>query len=226
MRKSLGILVVALSISLCACGTASKKDSRFVGKWINLCSGESSYLDYITFNQDGTGQASFMQINSGREIPFTWEAVDEDQVSIETESYLNTITFSYDEQGRLTYDNNICVPEDSYSESRSALIEEMSEQGVSVDLDEFLNVSQQNSLKAEEKYKYIITTGYAYNISGNSVDLSPVLLSGSSIPSNSMIVYLKPDDLVKIEPKQQITVIGKVASSSYGCDLIHAFLVD
>lgn len=246
MKKTISLfLALVLCLTLCACGSKSSTSSdsttpasavaqtnpidqtAFIGKWINICAGEDNYMDYILLSEDGTGSISFRGINMGQEIDLTWEAVDEQTISATTDSYLETITLKYNSAGELKYKDNICIQEIEYPSRKTSLINEMTANAISVDPSEFIRASRENTLKVESEYsnQFVIATGYAYNISDTSINLSSIFMSGNSIPTDSVIVYLKPDDLVTLEAGQLVTVTGVVESTGYDCQLVHAFIV-
>lgn len=244
MKRLISLLMaLVMVLSLCACGgnaggnneggNAGNNQSggadltAFVGKWINLCAGEEDYLDYLVLNEDGTAAVSFRGIEFGRELSATWEATDAQTAAVTTDSFLGTISFTLNAEGELEWRNNICVREENYESVKAELVAEMVANSDVIDLKEFMNAAWSNPLKVENDYKgkFVIAVGYAYNISDVSLNLSYRQVSGSSIPSESMIVYLKPADLMTVEQGQLVTVIGVVVSTGYDCEMIHSFVI-
>lgn len=250
MKRLISLLMaMVMVLSLCACGGGNAGGNNeggnneggnagnnqsggadltaFVGKWINLCAGEEDYLDYLVLNEDGTAAVSFRGIEFGRELSATWEATDARTAAVTTDSFLGTISFTLNAEGELEWRNNICVREENYESVKAELVAEMVANSDVIDLKEFMNAAWSNPLKVENDYKgkFVIAVGYAYNISDVSLNLSYRQVSGSSIPSESMIVYLKPADLMTVEQGQLVTVIGVVVSTGYDCEMIHSFVI-
>ena len=243
MKRLISLLMaLVMVLSLCACGGGNAGGNNeggnagnnqsggadltaFVGKWINLCAGEEDYLDYLVLNEDGTAAVSFRGIEFGREISATWEAQDEKTVAVTTDSFLGTINFALNPEGKLEWRNNVCVREADYETVKADLIAEMVANSDVIDLKEFMNAAWSNPLKVENDYKgkFVIAVGYAYNISDVSLNLSYRQVSGSSIPSESMIVYLKPADLMTVEQGQLVGTVTSVTFKGMQYDIIVDF---
>ena len=241
MKRLISLLMaLVMVLSLCACGGGNAGGSNeggaqsggadlsaFVGKWINLCAGEEDYLDYLVLNEDGTAGLSFRGINAGRELSATWEAPDEKTIAVTTDSFLGTISFTLNAEGELNWRNNICVREENYESVKADLIAEMVANSEVIDLDTFIHDAWSNCLKVENDYKgkFVIAVGYAYNIFDTSLNLSYRQVSPGTVPSESVVVYLKPDDLMNVEEGTLVTVIGVVVSTGYDCEMVHCFVI-
>lgn len=235
MKKILALLLaVVLCFSLCACGGKSGvlKEKNLINiEWYGILNHTVNGPSYINFEKDGTGSFVYYKNNNSL-INFTWTIVD-NTVKISTisgkfstEKTLEYIKTENNVQLKQSDSNDIYVPKDNFESATKELKEKFISEAVVLDLKAAKNLKSSNEVKFKNEYigKIYKYTGKVYEINERYCTMSNETYMG--LPSNSIDIYLSPEELAELSKYSIITVVGTFSSYFARGSIGNAFILE